>query len=192
MIAKVLNKQKIEDVVYVYKDVTPNLPKIFLAGPTKRDWYHDKDSWRYEACNLLDENGFNGYVFIPENDKKDTFDSSEEGLKSQHVWEWTCMNESDAIMFWIPRDIENDMPAFTTNVEFGYCLGSFLRKNVIYGRPDTAEKCEYLDDLYNATIGKRYNNTLEKTVCAAIHLIEERERKYERHLFENLRRSNRV
>lgn len=192
MVAKILNKQSINDVADLYKDVTPGLPKIFLAGPTKRDWYHDEDSWRYEACNLLDENGFNGYVFIPENDKLDIFDSSKEGLMSQHVWEWKSMNESDVILFWVPRDIENDMPAFTTNVEFGYCMGSFLRKSVVYGRPDTAEKCSYLDDLYSVATGRRYSNTLEKTACAAINLINERKHHYDNYFYENLKRTHRV
>ena len=44
------------------------------------------------------------------------------------------------------------MPAFTTNVEFGYYLCKNPRK-VYYGRPDDSEKNKYLDWLFELETG---------------------------------------
>jgi len=56
------------------------------------------------------------------------------------------------VMFWVPRDIDGGMPAFTTNVEFGWLSRmSYEERNpmrMFYGRPDNAEKCKYLDWMY--------------------------------------------
>ena len=57
------------------------------------------------------------------------------------------------------------MPAFTTNVEFGRYIGS---GRVVYGRPDNAEKCRYLDWLYQDVTGNKYHNTLKGTLEEAI------------------------
>ena len=54
------------------------------------------------------------------------------------------MNVSNVISFWIPRKLP-EMPAFTTNIEFGYWLKS---GKIIYGRPNNAEKIRYLDWIY--------------------------------------------
>ena len=48
------------------------------------------------------------------------------------------------------------MPAFTTNVEFGYWLHT---GKVLYGRPDSAKKIKYLDWLYKVDTNlDPYNN----------------------------------
>lgn len=77
------------------------------------------------------------------------------GIPDEHVdyddqveWEHYGLEHCSRIIFWIPRKIST-MPAFTTNVEFGHYVNS---GRVIYGRPDNAEKCRYLDWLY-----KKYN-----------------------------------
>ena len=51
------------------------------------------------------------------------------------------------------------MPAFTTNVEFGYWLHT---NKVIYGRPDNAEKIKYLDWLYKLDYNEVPYNDLNK------------------------------
>lgn len=61
-------------------------------------------------------------------------------------------------MFWIPRSLPN-MPAFTTNVEYGYWISKNSEK-VIYGRPDDSEKNRYLDWLYKTETGKMPINDL--------------------------------
>ena len=42
-----------------------NKKSIFLAGPTLRNETFDK-SWRKKACEILEQNGFDGIVYIPE------------------------------------------------------------------------------------------------------------------------------
>ena len=69
-------------------------------------------------------------------------------------------------MFWIPRSLP-DMPAFTTNVEFGYWLHS---GKVIYGRPDDATKIKYLDWLYKEDYNKIPINDLDELLKESIIL----------------------
>lgn len=59
------------------------------------------------------------------------------------------------------------MPAFTTNVEFGYWLHS---GKVIYGRPNDACKIKYLDWLYKEDTSENPINNLEKLMSKAIDM----------------------
>ena len=42
------------------------------------------------------------------------------------------------------------------------------KKNIIYGRPDNAMRCEFLDFLYKTKLGKDANTTLENTISQVI------------------------
>lgn len=136
---------------------------IFLAGPTPRS--DDIASWRLEACSILEKLGFDGVVYIPEfsswKPKTEYVDQAE--------WERESLTEATVILFWIPRDLK-DMPAFTTNVEFGYWLHT---GKVIYGRPDNAVKVKYLDWLYKVDYNKEPFNDLEELLKETINLVDE-------------------
>lgn len=114
-------------------------PSIFLAGPTPRS--KDIISWRKEAINILEQLNFNGIVYVPECE----FTRSGFDYTTQVEWEWEAMKAADIIVFWIPRSEE--LPGFTTNVEFGYWLAKNKYK-VYYGRPADSIKNKYLDKLY--------------------------------------------
>ena len=75
-------------------------------------------------------------------------------------------------MFWIPRSLP-DMPAFTTNVEFGYWLHS---NKVIYGRPDDAVKIKYLDWLYELDYNERPFNNLDDLLEEAVKKVNGKEK----------------
>lgn len=131
---------------------------IFLAGPTPRS--DDVPSWRPKAIELLNWFGYEGTVIVPE-----TSDGQwKHNYDDQVYWEWAGLNQASVILFWIPRTID-DMPAFTTNVEFGMFAAS---SKVVYGRPNDTPKMKYLDSL-----AERYNipiyTTLESAVIAAIN-----------------------
>ena len=68
-----------------------------------------------------------------------------EDYTDQAAWEREALSEASTIVFWVPRELET-MPAFTTNVEFGYWIN---RNKIVYGRPDEARKIKYLDWLYD-------------------------------------------
>ena len=125
---------------------------IFLAGPTPRD--KDTISWRVDAVKILEKLGFDGIVYVPEystwKPKTDYVD--------QAMWEREGLSNATIIAFWIPRHLP-DMPAFTTNVEFGYWLHS---GKVVYGRPNDAEKIKYLDWLYKLDYNKEPIDSLEE------------------------------
>lgn len=137
----------------------PLRKSIFLAGPTPR-----KDTkiptWRPEAVRLLEIHLFDGDVFVPEDAE---WENSKFDWDSQVDWEWEALNQATCILFWVPRDIE-DMPAFTTNIEFGLTVHS---SKVVLGYPKDAPKMSYMHAL-----AKRYDipvfHNLDQTVYAAM------------------------
>jgi len=136
---------------------------IFLAGPTPRD---DKIiSWRKEALKKLEELGFDGIVYVPEHSTWKT----KCNYNDQVLWERNALTEAKVILFWIPRSFP-DMPAFTTNVEFGYWLHS---NKVIYGRPDNTPKTRYLDWLYEYDCNKKPIDNLDELLKEGISFLKE-------------------
>lgn len=135
---------------------------IFLAGPTPRSI--DVETWRNEAIEILRKLGFTGIVYVPEKEFDDrTFD-----YDNQVWWEREALNSATTIVFWIPRDIKT-MPAFTTNVEFGYWISKNSNK-VIYGRPEQSEKNKYLDWLYETETGRKPINNLYDLLNDAVKM----------------------
>ena len=130
---------------------------IFLAGPTPRS--EEVESWRPKACEILNDLGYKGLVFAPE-PEGDVFPD----YMNQVTWEKWGLTSCDKIAFWIPRVIPT-MPAFTTNVEFGKYIDS---GKVVYGRPDWATKCRYLDWLYKDVTGKEAFSDLKELLVETI------------------------
>lgn len=142
-------------------------PSIFLAGPTKRNG-NVKESWRKDAWTYLKKKKFYGIVYIPEY-INEPFNKNL--IEKQCLWERQALENASCILFWIPRDIKNDMPAFTTNVEFG----TYLQRKpnqIVYARPDNADKMIYLDWLWNFEQKKKQPiyNSLEEGLDAAISI----------------------
>jgi len=135
-------------------------PSIFLAGPTPR-LSKPCPSWRPDALAFL-EKEFAGTVLIPEYSTYRPMRSYDEQVE----WEWKGLNSCDVVVFWVPRCLET-MPAFTTNVEFGYYID---KKKSVYGRPEGSPKNTYLDWLYGKVTGKKPCKTLADTLSAAIAL----------------------
>lgn len=131
---------------------------IFLAGPTPRE--KDGISWRKEACKRLEQYGFDGIVYVPE---YSTWKQKESYI-DQAMWERKALKSATIILFWIPRHLP-DMPGFTTNVEFGYFLHT---GKVLYGRPDDADKVQYLDWLYELDYGTKPINHLSELIKLAV------------------------
>lgn len=139
-----------------------NKDSIFLAGPTPRN--KETNSWRPEAIKYLESKNFEGIVYYPEYEDVRRIDYDD-----QVEWERTALINAKVIVFWIPRDLEN-MPAFTTNVEFGYWIAKDPKK-VIYGRPEKAKKIKYLDWLFKKESKELIYNSLEETLDRAIEII---------------------
>ena len=125
---------------YEDRDILRNEKSIFLAGPTPRS--NDVVSWRGDAIKILEDLKFDGVVYVPEN--KDGKHRKLLDVTPLIDWELKRLERASKIVFWVPRELK-DMPAFTTNVEFGYHMKT---GKVIYGRPDEAPKNRYLDYLY--------------------------------------------
>ena len=127
-------------IIYSNQDIPDNLDghSLFLVGPTPRE--RNVSSWRPEALSILDDFKYNGTVFVPEWENWDT----QCDFEDQVEWEWKGLDISTSIAAWIPRK-SPEMPAFTSNVEFGLYVDS---EKFFYGRPFWAEKCKYLDALY--------------------------------------------
>lgn len=151
------------EVVYTGEDMPQSFTKsIFLAGPTPRN-NEEVPSWRPDAIKLLDDMGYDGVIFVPENrDGEFRMDYDD-----QIEWEEKYLNVADCIVFWVPRDIAPDskgypkMPAFTTNVEWGFWQDS---GKVVLGAPEGADKMGYLKhyaDEYNASFSDTLTGTLQ-------------------------------
>ena len=150
-------------VNYSDQEVLKNQKSIFLAGPTPRD--ESVESWRPDACRILEQLGFDGVVYEPEySTRKPKVD-----YINQVQWERDALSNASVIVFWLPRKLP-DMPAFTTNVEFGYWLHT---GKVLYGRPDDARKIQYLDWLYKTDTNKEPYTNLEELLKKAIELANQ-------------------
>ena len=145
---------------YSDQEVIKNKKSIFLAGPTPRG--ENVESWRTKACQIIEHYGFDGIAYVPEysswKPKTDYVDQAQ--------WERDALANSSVIAFWIPRFLP-DMPAFTTNVEFGYWLHT---GKVLYGRPDEAKKIKYLDWLYKTDMNIEPFNNLEDLLINSVEL----------------------
>lgn len=139
-------------------DIKPDQSAIFLAGPTPRS--SSVASWRPQACQILEDLGFDGVVLIPENSnnkpKLDYVDQAE--------WEYQALHQAGVIVFWVPRKLPN-MLGLTTNVEFGFWIKS---GKIVYGRPDGAEKIKYLDWIYQKETGCQPESDLVDLLKAAL------------------------
>ncbi|MEK7191897.1 MAG: nucleoside 2-deoxyribosyltransferase domain-containing protein [Patescibacteria group bacterium] len=133
---------------------------IFLAGPTPRS--RDVQSWRTEALRLLLKKGYDGAVFVPEN----RFPDDKVDYDDQIDWEHRYLNMSDCVLFWIPRDLQT-LPAFTTNVEFGWWVNS---GKTVLGSPKDAPKMEYLNRFAEQEFVPQAD-TLEATIDLALKFV---------------------
>lgn len=147
---------------YSDQEVIKGEKSIFLAGPTPRG--KDAKSWRKEACEILENLKFEGVVYVPEYSSW----KPKASYVDQAMWEREALTAATVIVFWIPRHLP-DMPAFTTNVEFGYWLPT---KKVIYGRPDDAEKIKYLDWLYELDYNLKPINNLKELLTESVKKID--------------------
>lgn len=135
---------------------------IFLLGPSPRG--KSDTHWRLQAIEILKELNFQGEVFvpIPKNKFYGGEDESSWTYINQIEWECQFRRIADKLVFWVPRSIEEGLPGFTTNVEFGEDLSS---GKMLYGRPDSAQKCRYLDERRK---GQKIYNDLKELLSAAV------------------------
>ena len=147
-------------VNYSDEQVIKGDKSIFLAGPTPRSL--EIETWRKEALSILEELGYDRIVYVPERE----FDDRNFDYNNQVWWEREALHNANVVLFWIPRDIKT-MPAFTTNVEFGYWI-SKNKDKVLYGRPDDSKKNKYIDWLYKTETGKNPHNDLKELLIESI------------------------
>ena len=145
---------------YSDQEVIKNQKSIFLAGPTPRG--ENVTSWRKEACKFIEESGFDGVVYVPE---YSTWKPKGDYVE-QASWEREALSNATVIVFWVPRVLP-DMPAFTTNTEFGYWIHT---GKILYGRPDNSQKIKYLDWLYKEDMKMDPYNNLNALLTGAISL----------------------
>lgn len=149
-------------IIYAQQDLSQMSGKsIFLAGPTPRD--PGVESWRPAAIAELKKQNFQGTVLVPEMEGEW---SSDFEYGNQIDWETRALNESTVVLFWVPRSLP-DMPAFTTNIEFGMWLEKDPKK-ITLGWPKDAYKMNYIEykakEAYIPT-----HNTLEKLIEQTIY-----------------------
>lgn len=126
-------------IIYTQSSLEIEGKSIFLAGPTPRDT--NVQGWREKFLARFKEEGFTGTILVPE--FKDLKDFTRDfAYDAQIEWEHEAMEIADIILFWIPRVLP-DMPAFTTNTEYGYWLAKEPSK-IRMGIPRISVKCDYI------------------------------------------------
>lgn len=161
---RLMKKSNNFNVVYAGEEMPKQITKsIFLAGPTPRS--NNIESWRKEAIELLKLNNYDGTVFIPEPRNGDKYPD----YTDQIEWEQKMLDACDCILFWIPREKnENfEMIGLTTNIEWGKYQES---AKVVVGFPNEAESIRYIQYECNK-LGIHVNNTLEDTILNAIGFV---------------------
>jgi hypothetical protein len=148
-------------LIYAQSYIEPEGKVIFLAGPTPRS--SDVKSWRPEAIEIFKSLGFSGTLCIPEFEvyENNTFFE----YSNQIEWEQHFLDLADVILFWVPRELDT-MPAFTTNVEFGYWLAKNPSK-VVFGSPNWAVKNDYLKYMavkHGIPVRDTLNDTIKETM----------------------------
>ena len=155
-------------IIFSDQEIPKKIQKsIFLAGPSPRKKnIHD---WKKDALDIFCNLQYDGTIFIPVPKNKFYEKTDDANWTYDHQVDWECRARqiSDLILFWIPRDIENEMPGFTTNIEFGEDLYS---GKILYGRPQNAEKCRYLDKRIIEIQDVIYTN-LESLIQKSIKLL---------------------
>lgn len=149
------------NILYTLEDEEIFNDSIFLAGPTYRtSQYKDgiaPHSWRKDAIELFRHSGlFKLTLLVPEyrNDVR----PNDWTYNKQVEWETKMLKRANIILFWIPRSTE--LPALTTNVEFGEWLHS---GKIVCGSPIDAMNNRYLIKRFQ-DIGGKWNQTLEECV----------------------------
>lgn len=146
------------NIVYTQEEAPKTLEKsIFLVGPTPRD--SETPSWRPAFLSLLKHFGYNGTVFVPEFEG----DWRPTDYTDQIEWEHKHLEMADLLVAWVPRNLDN-MPSFTTNIEFGMYARS---GKLIYGRPNDAPKNRYLDACYLKFTGDAPKEDMTKLAAQA-------------------------
>ena len=155
------------ELIYTFEtwDIEKANKSIFLAGPTPRS--DDVISWRPDAIEILESFKFNGMVFIPEY-REGSSDKYDDMYLDQIGWEHVALDNCEIILMWVPRELK-DMPAFTTNVEYGLYVKS---QRLFYGRPASAPKNEYLDCCYRKFAKRRPVNNLSELIKECISCLK--------------------
>jgi len=140
---------------------------IFLAGPSPRS--ADVESWRPTALEYLEKCGYDGVVFVPENGEG----SAPFDYELQVAWEEEGLNKADAIVFWVPRDLDT-MPGLTTNIEWGAWHKS---GKAIFGAPEDAPSMKYFRR-YADKLRIPQANSLEGTLDLALDSVGDGEMRH--------------
>ena len=148
-------------LVYTGEEAPDSFTKsMFLAGPSPRN--ESDPNWRTEAVKILEGLDYEGVVFLPIW-RDGPQDNQTHDYDGQVEWETKYLQMADCVVFWVPRDLEQ-LPAFTTNVEFGMWLNS---GKAVLGYPPEAEKMRYLDwqaGQYGVPVYATLEATLQQTL----------------------------
>lgn len=103
---------------------------------------------------------------VPE-DAEGEWGSGHDAYVNQIDWERKGLDLADIIVFWVPRVMEN-MPALTTNVEFGRYVTS---DKIVFGAPEWAKSVRYLETMLKTETGGERHLEMRDTLRTALERI---------------------
>jgi hypothetical protein len=154
--------------IYAYEEAPKSYcASLFLVGPTPRT---DADlSWRPKALKILaevaEQKDIELVVFIPES-RHSIYRTN---YLDQVEWEKQHLEMADAILAWIPRNMETSLKGLTTNIEFGKYVES---GKLFYGRPDNAQNIKYLDWMYSNVTRRKPKSDLAVLIEETINYLQ--------------------
>ena len=156
-------------VVYYRQEMPEKMTKsAFLAGPSLRSG-QEGTSWRLDAIQILEDKGFDGVIFCPENE--DGVFDEDHNYEETVNWEKKYLDLCDVIICWCPMDMEK-LPGLTTRVEFGRYETS---GRLVCGFPEDAERVSYLKhyaEQYNVPVASTLTETLENAMELLVEGVE--------------------
>jgi len=154
-------------MIHYTLDKTDETGGIFLAGPSFRP-DQQGESWRREAVRIINVLKINPIVYVPEFRPEFGAPRGKQpqmwSFERQVQWEVEYLNKARTIMFWIPRTEE--LPGFTTNIEFGEWLHS---DKIVIGCPDYAINMRYIKERCAMRGMPVYNNIQDLCIAAVQH-----------------------
>jgi len=136
----------------IFEEEKGNNVCVFLGGPIQ-----GAPNWQKEICDDL--SGYKNLVVT--NPRRKSLDKSKFNFDEQVKWETEYLNESDIIVFWLPKEeekIEGRMYGQTTRFEVGEWIAKCSKK-IIIGIDDNFPMKRYIKNRLEKDYGVKILNT---------------------------------
>src|SRR5436309_1919591 len=109
-------------LVFIGEAYPQNVEKMIFLGDSTLYQGKLSSSWRIDAIQWLEQLGYDGTVYIPE-DKEGYPNTASLNYEARLRWVRGALMRSDVIIFWLPRDPKS-LSHIVMGVELGWLMES--------------------------------------------------------------------